>query len=241
MIEGLTEGPAGRPLRHLPEGTLQYLPTNLFVRREWFDRVQGYCERFYEPARGVYFREDADFGFSLEAAGAVAVREPSVRVMHPAEHGRFYDSLRWAARYEMDALLAARHPERFRDRIEVHRIGAWRIRRPIVRACVLAVIAAGAALVAFAAGQPRIAAGFAIVFALLCGLLLGQVALRPGSAPAHAARPVRHVLRTAAWSAARRRMAPGAKRDRCRTIAPKIGYRAPGICSRGRPMREVLN
>ncbi len=206
VIEGLTEGPAGRPLRHLPEGTLQYLPTNLFVRREWFERVHGYCERFYEPARGVYFREDADFGFSLEAAGAAAVREPSVSVMHPAEHGRFYDPLRWAARYEMDALLAARHPERFRDRIEVHRIGAWRIRRPIVRACVLAVVAAVVALVAFAAGQPRIAGGFAIVFALLCSLLWAKWRFAPARLPLMPLVPfamcfalLRGLPRAAAW------------------------------------------
>lgn len=206
VIEGVTEGPAGRPLRHLPEGTLQYLPTNLFVRRDWFQRVRGYCERFYEPARGVYFREDADFGFSLEAAGAVAVREPAVRVMHPAEHGQFYDPLRWAARYEMDALLAARHPERFKARIEVHRVGPWRIRRPIVRACLLAVVAAVAALIALAAGQPRIGAGFTIVFAMLCGLLWAKWRFAPARLPLMPLVPfamcfalLRGLPRAAAW------------------------------------------
>jgi glycosyltransferase involved in cell wall biosynthesis len=178
-IEGVTEGPGGRPLRHLLDASLQYLPTTLFVKREWFGKVGGYCERFYEPARGVYFREDADFGFALEAAGAVSVRAPQVRVMHPAEHGSFLDPLRWAARYEMDALLAARHPRRFRERIEVHRLGPLRIRRPIVRACVAAVVAALLALAALAAGQPAAALAPGIVYALVCGLLWAKWRFAP--------------------------------------------------------------
>jgi glycosyltransferase involved in cell wall biosynthesis len=167
-IEGVTELPGGRPLRVRLEDSLQYLPTTLFVRRDWFERAGGYCERFFEPRRGIYFREDADLGFTLESLGAVAAREPSARVTHPEEHARFLDPLRWAARYEMDALLAARHPQRFRERIEVHRVGPLRFRRPIVRACVFATVAAIAAAVAFAFGQPGPGVIFAAAFVLLC-------------------------------------------------------------------------
>jgi hypothetical protein len=48
----------------------------------------------------------------------------------------------------MDPLLAARHPHRFRDSIEVHRLGPLRVRRPIVRMCMTFVMAIVAAAIA---------------------------------------------------------------------------------------------
>ncbi len=153
VVEGLTVLPGDRPLRRqAPEG-MQYLPTNLFVRRERFERVRGYHEGYFDAARGIYFREDADFGFALEETHAVTVREPSVRVTHPDEHPGFWDPLRWAARYEMDALLARRHPRLFRERIEVHRVGPFRVRRPIVRACTGVVLALALAAALIVAGH----------------------------------------------------------------------------------------
>ena len=91
-----------------------------------------------------------------------------MRVTHPVEHERFLDPLRWAARYEMDALLAARHPRAFRERIEVHRLGPLRVRRPIVRACVFATAAALASGAAFATGRTGPGATLAAAFVLLC-------------------------------------------------------------------------
>ena len=147
VVEGVTAKPGGRPVRKLDAGEPSWLPTNLFVRRALFQRVGGYHEGFFDPASGVYFREDSDFGFTLEEAGARIARAAEVRVEHPDEHPRFLDPLRWARRYEMDALLAVRHPERFRDRIEVHRLGPFRVRRPIVRAAGVCVAATVGALV----------------------------------------------------------------------------------------------
>jgi len=140
-IEGVTMKPGGRRVhRHAGDRPL-WLPTNLFVRRETFERAGGYCTDYFDAARGIYFREDADFGFTLEKLGARIAREPAARVVHPEEHPGFLDPLRWARRYEMDALLEKRHPERFRERIEVHRLGPFTIRRPIVRASFLYVLA----------------------------------------------------------------------------------------------------
>ncbi len=144
-LDGQTEKPGGRPLRVQPGHGPLYLPTNLFVRRPLFERVGGYHEGYFEPRGGIYFREDSDFGFALEAAGAHIESAPEVRVIHPDEHPRFLDPLRWARRYEMDALLRERHPRRYRERIEVHRLGPLRVRRPIVGASVAVV--AGAVLV----------------------------------------------------------------------------------------------
>ena len=70
----------------------------------------------------------------------------------------------------MDALLAARHPELFRERIEVHRLGPFRIRRPVVRACFFHVIAMVAAAAALLAGEERAALVF--VLAALAALAL---------------------------------------------------------------------
>jgi glycosyltransferase involved in cell wall biosynthesis len=146
VLEGATLKPGGRPVRVLGDGGRSWLPTNLFVRRALFARLGGYCEGFFDLERAVYFREDSDFGFTLEEAGARLGMAPEARVTHPEEHAGFLDPLRWARRYEMDALLARRHPRLFRERIEAHALGPLKIRRPIVRAswvCVLAVVAAG--------------------------------------------------------------------------------------------------
>ena len=99
--------------------------------------------------------------------------EPSARVTHPVEHPRFLDPLRWARRYEMDALLRSRHPSLFRERIEVHRLGPFTLRRLFLRACVaytLSLFAAGVAAMAGESGLAVIlaaiaAASFALVWA----------------------------------------------------------------------------
>ena len=165
VVEGVTAKPGGRPVRKLDAGEPSWLPTNLFVRRALFQRVGGYHEGFFDPASGVYFREDSDFGFTLEEAGARIARAAEVRVEHPDEHPRFLDPVRWARRYEMDALLAVRHPERFRDRIEVHRLGPFRVRRPIVRAAGVCVAATVGALVVAPFGGPDHAMPFLILAA----------------------------------------------------------------------------
>jgi glycosyltransferase involved in cell wall biosynthesis len=133
VLDGATLKPGGRPVRAQPGADPLYLPTNLFVRRALFERMGGYCEDFFEG--GVYFREDSDLGFTLEESGAKIARDRTVIVTHPDEHPRFGDPLRWARRYLMDPLLDRRHPERFRDRIEVMALGPLRVRRPFVRAC----------------------------------------------------------------------------------------------------------
>jgi glycosyltransferase involved in cell wall biosynthesis len=169
-IEGLTQKPGGRLVhRHAGSHPL-YLPTNLFVKRATFERAGGYCTSYYDAARGIYFREDADFGFTLEKLGARVAREPAARVTHPEEHPGYLDPLRWARRYEMDALLERRHPERFRERIEVHRLGPFTIRRPIVRASflyVLALLLAAATAAAGLTGTAAWFAGFAVLMFLI--------------------------------------------------------------------------
>ena len=169
-VEGATVTPDRRPVRAGRSGELLHLPTNLFVRRELFLRLGGYCEEYFDPQSGAYFREDSDFGFTLEQAGARITLEPGAIVTHPAEHARFLDPLRWAMRYQMDPLLAARHPRPFRERIEVHSFGPFTVRRPVVRACFLHVVALVAAASALLAGLPEVA--LALALAALAALLV---------------------------------------------------------------------
>jgi glycosyltransferase involved in cell wall biosynthesis len=163
VIEGVTRKPGNRPVRIRGDETRQYILCNLIVRRRLFEAIGGFEEAFFDPTNGVYFREDADLGWRLELAGAHVVRDPAMVVTHPVELPGLLDPLRWTRRYEMDALLAARHPRWFRDRIEVHHLGAWRVRRPIVRAAIVYVIGVVLAALLLALGRPRAAAGAGLV------------------------------------------------------------------------------
>jgi GT2 family glycosyltransferase len=183
VLEGETRKPGGRTVRLRPTDSPQFLPTNLFVRRELFHRVGGYCEDYFDRERGIYFREDSDLGFSLEAAGARIEREPAAIVVHPEEHAGFLDPLRWARRYEMDPLLAARHPERFRERIEVYRLGPLVVRRIVVRASVVYVAALAVALAAWALRMPELAGGALIVAALALLVVWAKWRLDPRRLP----------------------------------------------------------
>lgn len=158
VLLGETTLPDGSPARRPDGDHPHYLPTNLVVRRSAFESVGGYDERYFDAASGIYFREDSDLGFSLEERGARIERLPDARVVHPREHPGYLDPIRWARRYEMDALLRRRHPVRFRERIEIARLGPVRLRRPFVRACYAVVIASVAAGIAWALRENGLAA-----------------------------------------------------------------------------------
>jgi glycosyltransferase involved in cell wall biosynthesis len=184
VLEGDTLLPDGKPARRRSGGGPTWLPTDLFVRRDLFERSGGYAEDFFDPKRGIYFREDSDFGFRLASLSARVGIEPSARVIHPREHPTWIDPIRWARRYEMDPLLAARHPEAFRESIEVWRLGPVRIRRPFVRACaafVLAFVLAGAAALI---GEGGVAAWFLGLAALAFLVVWSKWRLDPRKAPA---------------------------------------------------------
>jgi glycosyltransferase involved in cell wall biosynthesis len=166
VLEGSTLLPNGRPARRRRGERPTWLPTNLFVRRSLFERVGGYCEEFFDADRGIYFREDSDFGFTLREAGARIAHDPRPRVTHPQEHGAWLDPVRWARRYEMDPLLAARHPQAFREEIEIAQLGPFRLRRPFIRACTAYVLSLVACLTSLALGEPGVASWFAAVTVL---------------------------------------------------------------------------
>jgi glycosyltransferase involved in cell wall biosynthesis len=166
VLEGVTRKPGGRPVRIRGDESPQYILCNLFVRRRLFERIGGFHEGYFDPESGVFFREDADLGYTLEAAGARVSREPGAVVTHPIEHPRFLDPLRWAERYEMDPLLQKRYPKLFRERIEIHRLGPFTIRRPIVRASLVYVVALAGAVSAALFGLRAVAWGLLALTAL---------------------------------------------------------------------------
>lgn len=213
VLEGATVKPGGRPVRKLAAEGPSWIPTNLFVRRSLFERVGGYHEGYFDAARGIYFREDSDLGFTLEAAGARIGRAPEALVTHPDEHARYLDPLRWAARYEMDALLAARHPAPFRERIEVHRLGPLIVRRPIVRAALGCVVALLAALAAWLLGARLLVAPLLVIAALAFLPIWAKWRFDPRRLPVVALVPFALVLALARgqWRvrAASRRSRPG--------------------------------
>ena len=201
-VEGATLLPDGRPARRRHGTGLTWLPTNLFVRRSFFERTGGYCERFFDPETGIYFREDSDFGFTAIEMGGRAYFDPRPRVVHPREHPGWLDPLRWARRYEMDPLLSARHPASFRNEIEVARWGPFRIRRPFVRACAGFLVGAAASLSLFLLGEPGLAVWFASLTAMLLIVIWAKWRFEPRYLVAAVAVPV--VLFLALWRGRRR-------------------------------------
>ena len=160
-LEGITLKPGGRLVHRQSMDRPLYLPTNLFVRRPLFDHLGGYSEDYFDSELGLYFREDADFGFTLEAAGAWVERASDVIVTHPDEHLSPEAAIVWAMRHQMDPLLARRHPQAFRRHVEVHRLGPFTVRRPIVRAGTMTVLATLGAAGAAGLGRGMLALAFA--------------------------------------------------------------------------------
>ena len=183
VLEGATLLPDGAPARRRDGDRPTWLPTNLFVRRDLFERVGGYCEAFFDPRGAIYFREDSDFGFTLRESGARVAHDPAPRVIHPREHAAWLDPIRWARRYEMDPLLRARHPRAFREEIEVMRFGPFLLRRPFVRVCAGYVVALGVAVAALLIGETGVAAWFGCVAAVLIVVIWSKWRFEPRRIP----------------------------------------------------------
>jgi glycosyltransferase involved in cell wall biosynthesis len=116
-IEGLIESdrlddPAYRPVTNVGFEGMGFMTANLLVKTEAFHRLGGFDLAFDCP----HFREDTDFGWRLQALGEVPYAADA-RVFHPAQP-RALERESAAARavfFEKDALLLAKHPERYRN------------------------------------------------------------------------------------------------------------------------------
>ncbi len=115
-VEGLiksdhVDDPDWRPVTNIGFEGIGFMTANLMVRNACFQALDGFDMAFDEP----HFREDTDFGWRLQGKGQVPYAR-TVVVYHPAhrrdlaresqtERNRFF---------EKDALLMAKHPERFK-------------------------------------------------------------------------------------------------------------------------------
>jgi glycosyltransferase involved in cell wall biosynthesis len=85
---------------------------NVFVKRDWMERVGG-----FDPGFKRAYREDSDLEFRLLDAGARVARADQAMVVHPPRPERPFASLRQQRNQFYDALLYRKHPRRFRATI----------------------------------------------------------------------------------------------------------------------------
>jgi glycosyltransferase involved in cell wall biosynthesis len=132
VLEGRTRYlHTGKDVRRFEKSRLpSFIPCNLIVRRTVFDRIGGYDPAFYDTAKHLYFREDADLGFRILDAGFRVELAQDVRVAHPPQFSTLGECVHHARRYVFDPLLYTKHPRRFREMIEVKRIFGLEVHRP---------------------------------------------------------------------------------------------------------------
>jgi GT2 family glycosyltransferase len=108
LPEGGVPRPMMRPVRNEDGG--RYMTANMVYAKDLVEHLGGFDERFRPPP----FLEDSDIAFRAMDAGAVIPFVPSVRVRHrdvPATPRR---ELADQGRLQWMALLASKHPERYR-------------------------------------------------------------------------------------------------------------------------------
>jgi len=133
VLVGRVQMPASPgPFEHATEATgeeEQYVAGNVAFRTDLLRQDGGFDERFYDPARKLHFREDAELRFRLERASRRVSYEPELVVEHPPLPRSLSTPLRLARRYYFDPLLAREHPERFGAFVRKRRVGPYPLRK----------------------------------------------------------------------------------------------------------------
>ncbi len=88
-----------------------HVTCNLGFRRSALDRVGGFDQSFFRHC-GYCHCEDLDLAFAVARFGAI-VYEPQMVVEHPPRPMRYRERVRRARGARAEAILFARHPERF--------------------------------------------------------------------------------------------------------------------------------
>lgn len=141
VIEGRTAyAETLKQVRRFEAGRIpSFIPCNLIVRRESFEAVGGYSPEFFDRTKGLYFREDSDFGFRLLKAGYTVRLDERLLVLHPEQFTSLAACYRHVRRYVFDPLLYRRHPVEYRRMIEVKKVFGREVRRPLHYAALAAV------------------------------------------------------------------------------------------------------
>ena len=130
-LEGITLLEGGDALLRLPARGQGFIPCNIFYRREIFQQVGFFDPEFFDENLNLYFREDGEFAFRVLKAGWKIIRGANVIVYHPRLFTKSADLSRFVKRYYFDPLLYKKHPQQFREMIEVKKIGPLVLRRPL--------------------------------------------------------------------------------------------------------------
>ncbi|MBK1686420.1 glycosyltransferase family 2 protein [Rubrivivax gelatinosus] len=110
--EGADERPTDHELMTRGLESAEFVTANAFVRRDALERVGGFDERFRRA-----WREDSDLQFRLESEAGEVGRCDAAVVRHPVRPERWGVSLRQQKNVFYDALLYAKHPRRYRERV----------------------------------------------------------------------------------------------------------------------------
>lgn len=139
------------PFTHVTEvsaGNDEHVAGNVAFRTEVLREAGGFSEDFFDPARGLHFREDIELYFRLRDAGRRIEYHEELVALHPPLPSSFSVPLRDARRYYFDPLLGRLHPERFRSSNHARRV----LGIPLRRARHLAALAHGLGTVVLVAG-----------------------------------------------------------------------------------------
>jgi glycosyltransferase involved in cell wall biosynthesis len=152
VIEGLVRPAGGTDeglVRHsaTSHGNGVFVSANLWVRRDAFERVGGFDERYVAP-----WREDTDLGWRLAAIGEASATAPELVVLHPYYRRSVASLFGDAKRIRADTRLRRKFPEQSRS-LQPRR----RMRRTY--------LATAALLAAVPAGVRRPVAGMGLVAA----------------------------------------------------------------------------
>ncbi len=112
----LTDGVATPQHKNLHWESNELISANCFCRKTALERVGGFEEAF-----DLAWREDQDLQFKFIGAGIPITKCPEAVVVHPMPDEPWYMPLANERRSRYDALLYKRHPDLFRQRIEVNR------------------------------------------------------------------------------------------------------------------------
>lgn len=180
LVEGRTRIPADRPPTPFTHATEpadedQHVAGNVVVRTRVLREVGGFDERFFDPRRGVHFREDGELAFRLGDAGVRSAHDAGLVVEHPPLPSSWWTPVRLARRYYFDPLIDREHPEAFRAMNARRRLGPVTLRRARHDASVLVVAGVLVVAVGLLGGWRWVAAVGAV--AALAGWAATVVAL----------------------------------------------------------------
>jgi hypothetical protein len=150
----------------------EFVTANCFCRRDMLEKLGGFDERFTAA-----WREDSDLHFRLLDQGALVVRAPGAVVIHPVRPAAWGVSLKQQRKSCFEALLYAKHPDRYRRHIQA--CPPWGYYGML--AALLAVA------VGLAFGPAWLAAAAAVVWLVLTGQFFWKRMRHTSRAPVHVA------------------------------------------------------